>query len=146
VIFYLLVWLVRNKIGPKQSFDRRVKLRLLNSPPNPEPADDAWPSRFSWSDADWLKAEAEENKKSAARFRWFAVMIPTVWTAIVTVMIAMAWRTEVVLAGAVCWLLALVSAWRYMEIRAKRLVEAYYFVIALNKSSVFTSAPAEKKP
>ena len=99
-----------------------------------------------WSDVDWLKAEADENKMSAARFSWFATAVPAVWTLIVATLIAMAWRREATLLGAACWFLALLSAWRYMEIRAKRLVEAYYFVIALNRSSVFNPARAEKKP
>lgn len=146
LVVLLLAWLLPEKLGPKQSFDRRVKLRLLNAPPKPKPAGDAWPSRLSWTDPEWLKAEEDENKQSAARFRRFAVMIPALWTAIVVVMIGMEWKREAALIGAICWLLTIASAWRYMEIRAKRLVEAYYFLIALNKSSVFSPAPPEKKP
>jgi hypothetical protein len=145
LVLLLLARMVRKGIGAKASFDRRVKLRLLNFP-EPEPKDEALPSRFDWTDAEWLQAEVRENRESQKSFRRFAVLVPIGWTLLVILMMVMVRRPAATWAGFVCWLVGVASAWRYMEIRAKRLVQAYYFVIALNKSSVFNPAPAEKKP
>jgi hypothetical protein len=122
----------------------RIKRRLLNDT-HCKPTQDQLVSRFAWTDSEWLKAEASENQESKARFLWKAILLPGVWTLLVAALTITANCRDGWTAGIFCWLLALLSAWRYMEIRAKRLTQAYYFAIALNKSGVFSGTSAEKK-
>lgn len=139
VVLLLIPWIarvVRKKTGRKESADARIKLRLLGFP-DPKPKEDELPTRFSWTDAEWLGAEAEENSESFTRFLWDARIIPTMWTIGVISMVALAHKPLGVVVGVVGWLLAMGSAWRYMEIRAKRLLQAYYLVIAIHKSASF---------
>jgi len=132
---------VSTKRTSRESFDIRVKLRLLGNP-KPPPAKVDLPSRFTWSDAAWLRAEAAENAESMRDFRWFARLIPIVWTILVFSMVALAGNPLALPIGAGCWSLAIASVWRYMEIRAKRLLQAYYLVIAIHKSGSFHSDSA----
>jgi hypothetical protein len=107
------------------------------------------PSRFTWPDEEWATQEVAVTQTDAERIRALVYLLPVAWAVLVGWLAAIAERNghdQAWLAALACYLLTLASGHRFMEIRAKRLVEAYYFVIALNKSSAFNPAPAEKKP
>jgi len=140
----LLLSLVRRALTKKEGITKRVKLRLLDDP-GPPAVQEVLPSRLSWPDEKWVQAEEEVSKEDAGKIRWFAIVLPLVWLVFV---LALAWnasKPEAWVAAGFFWLLTIISARRFMEIRAKRLAQAYYFAIALNKMSVFNPTPVEKK-
>lgn len=143
LVFAIGVHFIRKWLKPKTDFNVRVKLRLLKRPKD-EASDRELPSRFHWSDAEWLEAEAAENNETLKIFKWIAKLFPAAWTVLALVLVLLVRSREAILAGTFCWALTILSVRRYMEIRAKRLVQAYYFVIALNKSGSFASGPSEQ--
>ena len=131
-----------------RTFLKRVK-RWLAGQEKSQAEREKLPPRFTWRDEEWVTAERKETQEDAQRFRWFVFLFPVAWFLLIALLVWIAERNHAHLAwlvGLACYLLTLASANRYLEIRAKRLVQAYYFVIALNKSSAFNSAPAERKP
>jgi hypothetical protein len=150
LVFAILVHFIRkgpkpkgDRDEPKRDFDERVKRRLLKHLKS-EPPRHELPPRLDWPDAEWLEAEATENNDTMKKFRRIARLFPAAWTVLALVLVLLVRSREAVLAGTFCWALAILSVWRYMEIRAKRLVQAYYFVIALNKSGSIGGGPSEQ--
>lgn len=121
---------------------------MPNPPPKDAPKDVEQVSRFAWPDDQWVAKEKEITKADAERFRWFVRLFPLAWGLLVVFLMLVAWKNHhplAWLAGPLCYILTLASAHRFMEIRAKRLMQAYFSVIALHKSSVFNPPPVEKK-
>ncbi|HEY2383998.1 MAG TPA: hypothetical protein VGK48_22720 [Terriglobia bacterium] len=79
LMFATLVRFMRKARKQKIDFDERVKLRLPKHPPTGPARHDLLP-RLRWSDAEWLAAEASENKESQALFRRIAIFFPAAWT------------------------------------------------------------------
>jgi hypothetical protein len=114
-----------------------VKKRLAGAPGGLSTVSAQPRNRLDWPDDKWLEVEKEEREKDIRRNRIYAYILPFAWLAYVamTAFPTRDYRAWVI--GIGCWALTLMSAWRFMDLRAKRLAQGYYLTIALSKARAF---------
>ena len=133
----LIIYGSHRKPAARRSVDERVKDRLAGLPGGSSTVSAQLRSRLDWPDDKWLEMEKEGTGKRhpdeqdirlhpafrvARRCRHDGLSNP---------------RLSGVGCRNGCWVVTVMSAWRFMDLRAKRLAQGYYLTIALSKARAF---------
>ena len=135
--FALIIYGSHRKPAARRSVDERVKDRLAGPPGGSSTVSAQLRSRLDWPDDKWLEVEKEEREKDIRTNRIYAYILPFAWLVYVAMTAFPTHDYGAWVVGIGCWALTLMSAWRFMDLRAKRLAQGYYLTIALSKAKAF---------
>jgi fatty acid desaturase len=129
----LIVYLSHRKPTRQLDLNERVK-QLLGSQSGPATTAAQPANRLDWPDEQWLKVEREVREQDIRKNRIFSFILPFAWLGYVAMMASITNDKRGWVVGIVCWALTVMSARRFMDLRAKRLAQGYYLTIALSKT------------